>query len=98
MSTFTVHFPAEPDCPPVTLPLGSRLSEHLTASNSPLLFGCRTGLCATCLVIAEGEVEPMNEDEREIVEIWAEDDPRARLACQLVCTGDVRLTPHPEAP
>lgn len=95
MKTFTIHFPEDP---PVTLEVGSNLSECLTATNSPLLFGCRTGICATCLCEVEGEVEPPDEDEQEIVEIWADGDPKARLACQLKCTGDVHIRPHPEAP
>lgn len=82
----------------VLLPDRVALAEHLTALNSPVLFGCRTGICGTCLVRAEGAVEPPDEDEREVLDIYAHGDASARLACQLACTGEVHLTPHPDAP
>lgn len=91
----TLHFDGHP---PVPLPERASLSEHLTAVNSPLLFGCRTGICGTCLVVARGEVDPPDEDEREVLDIYAFGDGSARLACQLRCTGEVHLSPHPEAP
>ena len=47
---------------------------------------------------APGAVEPPDEDEREVLDIYAHGDPSARLACQLACTGEVHLTPHPDAP
>lgn len=84
----------------VTLPAGANLSEHLTAATAPLLFGCRTGLCATCLVTVEGEgeVEPPDADEAEILDLFAPGDPTARLACQLRASGALALRRHPEAP
>lgn len=97
MSTFVASFPDDP-MDPVTLPLEASLSEHLDAANSPLLFGCRTGICGTCLVRVTGDVAPPDDEEQEMLEVFAEDDPQARLACQLKCRGDVSLVPHPEAP
>lgn len=94
--SFTVHFPGTAHAP-VTLPDGARLSEHLDAAGSPLLFGCRTGICATCLVTVSGAVDPPDDDEREVLDIFAPDDPGARLACQLRCRGDVRIATHPDA-
>jgi len=88
----------DPAHPPVRLPAHARLAEHLDAVTSPLLFGCRTGICGTCLVRVEGPALPPDEDEREMIEVFAPDDPRARLACQLSCTGDVVIRPHPDAP
>ncbi|MDB4968631.1 MAG: ferredoxin [Myxococcales bacterium] len=82
---------------PVELTAGATLSEHLDVGNSPLLFGCRTGICGTCLVRVEGELPPPSEEERELVEMLAPGDPQARLACQLRLVGDVRVGPHPEA-
>lgn len=77
--------------PPVQVPRGKNLSLHLTASNSPVLFGCRTGICATCLSEVEGAIPPPDPDEAEVLEIFAPDNPRARLACQLKLTADIRL-------
>lgn len=76
---------------PLRLAPGSSLSEHLTVENSPVLFGCRTGICATCLSEIEGPIPPPDPDEREILEIFAPDNPRARLACQVELTADVRI-------
>ena len=42
---------------PVSLPAGAKLSEELTIINSPVLFGCRTGICGTCLVQIEKSYE-----------------------------------------
>lgn len=77
---------------PVCLPKGSNLSEHLTVENSPVLFGCRTGICATCLVEVSGSLPPPSEDEREVLEIVAPDNPKARLACQIDLTGPISIT------
>ena len=65
---------------------GVNLSESLNASNSNILFGCRTGICGTCLVkVIEGTdgLEPPSEDEKEFLEIVSEGEEGLRLACQL---------------
>ena len=69
------------------------LSEAFDATDSPLLFGCRTGICATCLVEVSGEVLPPSEEELEILELYADGQENIRLACQLVLQGDVSLRP-----
>lgn len=71
----------------------SLLSKELDATNSPILFGCRTGICGTCLLIVEEGRENTNapdEDERELLEIIA-DDPNARLGCKMSCSGPVKV-------
>jgi ferredoxin len=79
------------------LPCGSRLLEHLTMENSPVLFGCRAGMCGTCLIRVEptgdGALDPPDEAEVELLDLIAPGEPRARLACQLVLTADVRVAP-----
>lgn len=55
----------------------------LTAQNSPVLFGCRTGICGTCLVTVTGQVAPPDADEQEMLEVLAPGIPNARLACQI---------------
>jgi ferredoxin len=80
---------------PVGLERGSILSESLNVANSPLLFGCRTGICGTCLIEVEaqenGELNPPSVDERELLELIAPDNPRARLACQIELCADIRI-------
>lgn len=69
------------------------LSKQLNAANSPILFGCRTGICATCLVVVEEGIEYCNDatdDEKELLEIVSE-DTNARLGCLLKCHGNLKL-------
>jgi ferredoxin len=95
MSEVTVRF--KDGCPPVRLRRHANLSEELDVTNSPLLFGCRTGICGTCLVRVEGALPPPGDDERELLEVLAPGDPRARLACQLDLVGDITVEAHPDA-
>ena len=72
------------------------LSQVLTASNSPILFGCRTGICGTCLCRVENldacELPEASADEREVLDLIASDEPNARLACQIVLDRDLVIT------
>jgi ferredoxin len=91
----TVSF-SDPRYPAVCLPRGAALSEHLTVQNSPVLFGCRTGVCGTCASILSGDVPPPADEEREVLEVIDHPHPRARLLCQVELTADVeigRITP-----
>lgn len=95
MAERTLHFDAHP---PVRLRETARLYDHLTVENSPVLFGCRTGICGTCLVSVEairGELAPPSKEEAELLSLMAPGDAKARLACQLRPTADVRIrVPH----
>jgi ferredoxin len=79
----------------VSLARGSILSEHLDIANSPLLFGCRTGICGTCLIEVEaeenGELTPPSADEKELLDLIAPDNSHARLACQIELCADIRI-------
>ncbi|GEM_PF-772590 len=71
----------------------NELSKELDALNSPILFGCRTGICGTCLLTVEEGSENCNTasaDELEFLEIVSE-DPKARLGCLLKCYGSVKV-------
>jgi ferredoxin len=92
---YTVRFFDEKFAP-VELAAGSSISEHLDVGNSPLLFGCRTGICGTCLLRVEGELPPPSEEERELLEMLAPGDAQARLGCQIKLTSDIRVARHPE--
>jgi ferredoxin len=95
MSQYKVTF-EDKSYEPQMVSEGPSLSEELDASNSPLLFGCRTGICGTCVVEVEGDLPPPDEDEQEILEIYAEDNPKARLACQVNMTCSVHIRPLEE--
>src|ERR1700712_1594254 len=91
--SFCVEFPST-NHQAVCLPAGANLSEQLTVVNSPVLFGCRTGICGTCLVqiqAGEDNLTPPDEAEREALEIYAPDVKNARLACQIALTSDISL-------
>ncbi|MBE9029686.1 (2Fe-2S)-binding protein [filamentous cyanobacterium LEGE 11480] len=90
MTLCRIHFPGT-QFDDMELPPHQPLAEALTVQNSPVLFGCRTGLCGTCVVRAEGCVTPPTADEQEILELYAPDEATARLACQLDVTGDLAL-------
>lgn len=88
----TVSFPGS-NYKPLTLAQHQNLSEHLTVQNSPVLFGCRTGICGTCIVIVKGDISPPKLDEKEILDTLAPGTDQARLACQLDLTNDIEIFP-----
>ena len=81
--------------PSVTLPEGEWLADHLDVRNSPILFGCRTGICGTCLIeieaVSDGHLADPLPDELEVLDIVAPANPRARLACQLQLTASLKV-------
>ncbi|MEH2287516.1 2Fe-2S iron-sulfur cluster binding domain-containing protein [Nostoc sp.] len=85
-----ISFP-ESNFAPITLECNENLSEHLKIQNSPVLFGCRTGICGTCLVEIIGEIPPPQPNEQEILETLTANNPHARLACQVHVTGNVEI-------
>ena len=60
-----------------------------------MLFGCRTGICGTCLIEVEeatdGELHEAAADELELLDIIAPGNQRARLACQIELRADIRI-------
>ena len=86
-----VRFPGT-DYTQISLDKHQNLSEYLTVQNSPILFGCRTGICGTCLVVVEGAIPPPNDDEKEVLEILVPSNIPARLACQLDLTSNIKIT------
>ena len=90
MSPVTVHF-ADDSHPPVTVPDRCELASHLDIHNSPVLFGCRTGICGICAAVVEGAHPPADEAEREVLDIEWPREPGARLLCQLRPTSDLTI-------
>jgi ferredoxin len=87
-----VHFPG---CNhgAVELADGARLSEHLHALNSPLLFGCRMGICGTCLVEIDppDALPPPAPDEADALALYAPGNRKARLACQIALSAPIAI-------
>ena len=92
MASVTIRF-ADETFAPCKVEQGQPLSESLDAVNSPVLFGCRTGLCSTCVVevSADAPVPPADEDEQEILDTVCPGNSRARLACRLEVVTDMIL-------
>ena len=78
---------------PLGLDQGIDLSQQLTIQNSPVLFGCRTGICGTCLIqvkpAQDASIEPPSDEEKELLSVISPGDPNARLACQLKFKGSI---------
>jgi ferredoxin len=88
-----IEFPGT-DKPPVELAVGDNLSEKLTIQNSPILFGCRIGICGTCavaIVAADAPLPERTADEREYLEAMAPGQDDVRLACQIKINTNVKL-------
>jgi ferredoxin len=90
-----VRFPGT-NFPPIDVPAHDNLANHLTVQNSAILFGCRTGICGTCLSLVQGEIPPPTAEEREVLEILAPGYSQARLACQVDVTDDIAIAPFEE--
>lgn len=96
MPEFEVDFGPDAKKPPVKLPGGKELAEILTVKNSPILFGCRTGICGTCLskvTVKNGTLPPPDEDEKDVLEILCPNEPKARLACRIRLSCDLTIEP-----
>lgn len=82
------------DKPPVELKDGDNLSEKLTIHNSPILFGCRIGICGTCAVEVLETDSPLPErtrDEKEFLENMAPGQEKVRLACQIKIHTNMKI-------
>ncbi len=90
VDTCTVSFPGTAFAP-LVLPPHTPLADRLTLQNSPVLFGCRTGLCGTCAVKVRGAFAPADAEELEVLAAVVPDEPEARLACQLDLIGDIEI-------
>jgi ferredoxin len=87
---YWISFP-DTDRGSIAVPGNTRLSDCLTIQNSQVLFGCRTGICGTCLIAIRGDIPWPDAAEQEILEIFAPDHLLARLACQITVTSDIEI-------
>jgi ferredoxin len=82
------------DKPAVELKEGDNLAEKLTIHNSPILFGCRIGICGTCAVEVLHEDQPLHErtyDEKEFLGTMAPGRDSVRLACQIKINTNIKI-------
>ena len=92
MSDFEIAFEGS-DKAPVKLEEGTCLSENLTVENSPILFGCRIGICGTCAidVVEHQGLHPRTPEEVEYLDALAGECPSFRLACQIRLNANIRV-------
>lgn len=80
---------------PVDLNDGDNLSEKLNIHNSPILFGCRIGICGTCAIeIVEEQGPPLHartHDEKGFLEAIATGQDKVRLACQININTNLKV-------
>lgn len=80
---------------PVELQEGDCLSEKLNIQNSPILFGCRIGICGTCAIeILEQQgpaLHPRTHEEDNFLETMAPGQPHVRLACQIHINTNLKV-------
>ena len=92
---YEVGFGSESKFAPVHLEGGANLSEHLTAVNSPILFGCRTGICGTCLIEVleetQGTLHSKTPQEEDLLPLIAPSHTQARLACQIQICANIKI-------
>lgn len=91
--TCRVEF-VDSDKVPVDLNEGDCLSEKLTIHNSPILFGCRIGICGTCaveVVKEDGSLHPRTYDETEFLGTMAPGRDNVRLACQIHINTNIKI-------
>jgi len=84
----------EDDDVTVDVSVGALLPDVCDEQGLSLGFGCREGGCGTCMIeVLEGmeNLSARNESEDEMLEIMADGNPNARLACQCEVKGDVRF-------
>lgn len=88
-----IEFP-DSDKPAVELKEGDNLAEKLTVHNSPILFGCRIGICGTCAIEVVHQDQPLHErtyDEKEFLGTMAPGRDEVRLACQIKINTNIKV-------
>lgn len=78
----------------VSTSAGRSFMEICDEFNTPVLIGCRSASCGTCLVriTAGGDnLSPTSETEAILLSVLADGDPQARLACQCTVHGPISV-------
>ena len=95
--SYTVRFEDSDNDQELTIKANEQLADVLDSLNSPILMGCRTGICAICACkikrIDNGELAPADSEEQEMLELYADGVKNARLACQIQVTADLTIEP-----
>lgn len=71
-----------------------KLVEICDEFNTPILFGCRACSCGTCLIeVTKGQenLSFITDEEKILLEVMAEGNDKARLACQCIVNGSISV-------
>lgn len=82
----------------IEAPAGARLLDICDEHAAPVPFSCRSASCGTCRIeIVEGAdtLDPPDDEEVALLELFGDDPARCRLACQARLRGDGRLRLRP---
>ncbi len=83
------------DYPPIEAEKDSLLVDILNTENSTILFGCRTGLCGTCLIELinsdSDNLSTKTDEEKDFLEEMYPENKNFRLACQVSLKGDIKI-------
>jgi ferredoxin len=82
------------DKKPLELKSGDCLSEKLTIHNSPILFGCRIGICGTCaieIINSDLPLPPRTQDESDFLDNMYPGNEKIRLACQIHINTNINI-------
>ena len=76
------------------VPAGTKLDVVADEVNAGIKFDCRAAMCNSCIVtVVSGweNLSPMQENEKQCLEMFGADTAKQRLACQVIVNGDVEL-------
>lgn len=80
---------------PLELKEGDNLAEKLNILNSPILFGCRIGICGTCAIeiveVDGSDLHARTHDEKGFLEAIAPGQDNVRLACQIHINTNLKV-------
>ena len=78
----------------VGLSQGDSVAEKLNIRNSPILFGCRMGICGSCAIQIESD-DPLayvkTSEEIEFFSAIGRAEENLRLACQISASFDFKI-------
>ena len=83
----------------VDVPQGGSLADVCDQNQSPVPFSCRSANCGTCRIeVLEGDqlIQPPEDEELDILDVFSLKAPKFRLACQSQLVpgpGVVRVRP-----
>ncbi len=73
---------------------GAELKDVTKEKGWPIAYGCEDGMCGTCIIktaMGKENLSPIDEKEKQTLDVMGMDDGEHRLACQCKVKGDVEI-------